>query len=663
MKPIIMDIRDISLSKEVYDKRPRKFFAIFIYGLLFMLLIAFLWSYFGRFDMVIRTHGILRPHAPIAMITNPNSGEVRAVSFYESMRVNRGDILYIIDTFHLESEKGILKDQLELLQFDLISMQLYLESIESGRNLVGSFNEELGTRLEGFFLHIDTIDHDTAIWLDSLQQEYASINNTLERIQFERSMLRILESSIVWREDMFENVPERERSNVVFNTFRNQYSRYIMETMQLKNEHENLQNSLAKQRVLLDSIINDYDMFEYDCDYRNQFLLYVLESRRLLIQKKEMETSLDGYKQIRDSILFGVDLFSIYEVISTYRNMHSMYLLQLQILSEVLRLAEERHQTTQFLFDAGAVPFVEVQSAITELDTAAFAIKEYTSSFMAMIEDEISNYQRRITQIENQIETSHMDAILYVSNQIRNIETQIVRINNQLDVLHTGTMVSISEQLMQLYTAIDELTQLHQQIRLQQNTLFLVYDEIGDTAILRLNEANMALQQINVIEPEITRLKANIDSISVLIEESVVRTPICGIVNVHIDLMDGSFLVGGVHVLSIIPVRYESLIANLFINNHDIGQIEEGMIVRYDIPALPRRDFGDITGEIIRIAPDIIYDSGHFLVESMIEDRVYYDALGNGVELRVGMGFEARIVVGRERIIHFLLDQLNLRFH
>jgi HlyD family secretion protein len=128
-------------------------------------------------------------------------------------------------------------------------------------------------------------------------------------------------------------------------------------------------------------------------------------------------------------------------------------------------------------------------------------------------------------------------------------------------------------------------------------------------------------------------------------------------------LLEGSFLMTGVNVLSIVPFIEEMLTANIFISNNDIALIEEGMAVRYDIPAMPRRDFGEITGNITRISADASTSDGllgYFLVESLLEDRVYYDTRGNGANLRIGMHFDSRITVNRQRILFYLLDQVNL---
>jgi len=89
------------------------------------------------------------------------------------------------------------------------------------------------------------------------------------------------------------------------------------------------------------------------------------------------------------------------------------------------------------------------------------------------------------------------------------------------------------------------------------------------------------------------------------------------------------------------------------------------MDVRYLIAAMPPQDFGEIKGTITRISPDMLVEAGaagYFLVEAQLADRVFYDTRGQGTQLRVGMGFDARVVVDRQSILMFLLEQVNLWF-
>ena len=60
MKPIIVDLKDISDSTEVYDSKPNKFISYTIYIICAILIIALLWMYFFRMDIVVKADSVFR---------------------------------------------------------------------------------------------------------------------------------------------------------------------------------------------------------------------------------------------------------------------------------------------------------------------------------------------------------------------------------------------------------------------------------------------------------------------------------------------------------------------------------------------------------------------------------------------------------------------------
>ena len=88
MKKIIIDMKDISLHKEVYDKNPKIFFVYFIWSVFLMVIIALLWAYFGRMDIVIRAQGVIRPYTETETVINHLSGDIVTVNFVNGMHVN-----------------------------------------------------------------------------------------------------------------------------------------------------------------------------------------------------------------------------------------------------------------------------------------------------------------------------------------------------------------------------------------------------------------------------------------------------------------------------------------------------------------------------------------------------------------------------------------------
>jgi len=588
MKEITVDIGDVTLHKEVYNSRPNKFFAIFIYGLLAMILIAGTWAFFGYIDIVVRATGVIRPGSQTAIVTNAVSGEVREVFFYDGMRVGQGDVLYIIDTFHLENELSVLEERLDTLVHELDSLNLYVASIEAGQNLLGGLNQELSARLDSFLLNLSAMEHDADTQMGILQTELENIEETLSDTHFELSALRALEASIASSRDRFDEF--------VFGT--------NARAIEMRNTYRSL-------------------FFQYMTEMSNFDFLYNNASASLL-----------GLTTLRDSVEQNENLFS--DERNIYQGMFNEHVLHLGQLQERYELATEEVRIHTMLFEIGDISRAELQSRENTLEMIRFEIDSYMSGLL-----------------------------LGMDNEIRDTQNRIISINNQRGVFHLDTIVSVGNQLLQLENASRDLEQRASQNRLRQDSLFLADDGLGDVAIVRLNELNATLSLINTTEQEISRLQANHASTLVQIQESTVRAQISGEVNAGVELVSGVFLMSGVTVLTIIPEREDVLTANIFVSNNDIGSIAEGLAVQFDIPALPRRDFGAIYGYITRISSDVATGDGIqglFIVESELADMMYYDTRGNTSELRVGMAFEARIVTDRQRILFFLLDRVNLLF-
>jgi len=589
MKPIIMDMREITLSKEVYDKEPGKFFTIFIFGILALVLTALAWAYFGHIDIVVRAHGVIRPNAQTVIVINATGGEVREVYFYEGQEVAQGDVLYTVDTFHLENERTLLLGQMNILEFDIATLELFRDSIEAGENLINSFNEEHSIRFDNFMVSLSAIEHGAYNHRAILLEEERGLTEGILYTRFELSALHAFESSISSESDMFSGISAGNSS---------------------------------RRREVLNA-------------FRNQFLQYLLELDMLRLQIENTSTTLEGYQLVRDSVNNQQSAFDGQQgKFAIYRQIYDEFAAQLAQLTQGYNQAYEQHIAYTTLYQAGIATRVEMQAANTRLTNARAQLDEHTAGFL-----------------------------LYADNNIRTAENRLVQLGSQVELLRINNLTSASNQILALENAIAEMDSALAHIDVQQGTVFLVGDQFGDAEMLRLGELNSTLGQISAYQQEMTRLNHSLASVEAQIEDAIVRAPVCGNVMVHTELSGGSFVLGGAQVLSIVPMRGEVLNANIFISNNDIGQIAEGMPVRFDIAALPRRDFGDITGYVTRIATDISSEPGgfgYFLVDTEIEDRVYYSTHGEAVALRVGMAFDARIVVEEQRILFFLLDRLNL---
>ena len=136
MKPIILNMSEMSDSREVYDSKPNRFFAIFIYTILLILVIAIAWSYFGRIDIVVKSEAIIRPNSQISTIINTVAGNLEEVNIADGNQVSEGDILYRINHEDVDTKLNFYEEQKRTIEKSIALLSKYKSSIEQEENLL-----------------------------------------------------------------------------------------------------------------------------------------------------------------------------------------------------------------------------------------------------------------------------------------------------------------------------------------------------------------------------------------------------------------------------------------------------------------------------------------------------------------------------------------------
>lgn len=161
MKPIILDLYEMSDSKEVYESKPNIVLALFIYLVLAIFLVAFIWMYFGKIDIVVKSEGVLRPSGQLTTVTNKYTGTIETVNIEDGQEIEKGDILYVIEHGDLLKQNNYIKNQLADITKELDNLQTYKKSIEDGVNYFNSENEEYYLRYRGFYINNKISEKDT----------------------------------------------------------------------------------------------------------------------------------------------------------------------------------------------------------------------------------------------------------------------------------------------------------------------------------------------------------------------------------------------------------------------------------------------------------------------------------------------------------------------
>lgn len=206
-------------------------------------------------------------------------------------------------------------------------------------------------------------------------------------------------------------------------------------------------------------------------------------------------------------------------------------------------------------------------------------------------------------------------------------------------------------------------------IQRQQTDLSTREKELKETkdSSLKRFQHDKVVEINHLIEEQkrmIDSLEETVQQLIFASEEGEIVAPISGVVNVLRDLNKGDIVQSGESIVSVIPTNESYYTMSLAVPNHEIGKITEGNEVNFHFAAFPKQNFGHLTGEIKSISTDsVIQQDGfsYYTVEASIDNQPLMNRTGEQGEIRVGMAAEAFVVTDTKKIIHYLLEKINLR--
>ena len=96
MKPIIVNMQEMSDSTEVYESRPNPFFIYFIYVLAAFFLLAVVWMSFFKIDILVQSNGMFRGAGAGGWGSSRVSGIITEWHISECGYVAEGGLLFAL---------------------------------------------------------------------------------------------------------------------------------------------------------------------------------------------------------------------------------------------------------------------------------------------------------------------------------------------------------------------------------------------------------------------------------------------------------------------------------------------------------------------------------------------------------------------------------------
>ena len=627
MKGIVIDLKDISDSREVMESKESPKIRWFIYILLAAVIAFVVFSCFFKIDVFSRVNGEIKTQEAASSVTPVNNCKLKQILVSEGQKVKAGDVLFLLDSEYAKSQKDILEEKLDSYSSDLENTKLLKKSIEDNKNLFKNTSEDskFYYRFEqyknGTLLTAQEINN--SVLTDRLSKEdkensLASANNSISEKKAQlaeyNSLLSCIKNNSAYSGKNADVAALYEEYDISYNKSQNLSEQYRIayESMQNAYSEQSPESMItvaqveeAKQNAdIACSAMNEYKA-DYLMDIRSQILL--IENQLITNSEKyELQKALNIYKELKNAVEkgnpFSCEDSSIQEDFNDFSSQYS------ELANDHNeKTAEYQRLYNTFLLQSSSEVITEADiiKAKNAYDSAVIDTEALKNSYTARI-------QTKTTALEEDIKA--------LENTKKSLE---VALKNVKDT-----------------DAYEKLSA----------------DKLKNEAVITVNS------ELDALNDSIASLKSQLAEINETINNAEIRASVNGTATLIGEFSIGDIVQAGSSMCSIIPDDNE-LKAILYIPESEIAKISVGQKTEYIIDAIPYSEYGKVTGEILSVSADSVYNSSsgtkYYIAKASLSSDSLKNKKGNVRELRTGMLLEAKSISGSKRVITWLLEKLN----
>ena len=161
MKKILIDMKDMSDSKEIYESRPNPLATSSIYCILGLLLVALLYSFVGEIEEVTEAFCVIRPNEALSTVASLRSGKIKNIYYTSGQEVKKGELLVDIeDTVERDSILLLNKKEKKLSQESKL-IERFIKGITIGKNPFSKDINKKEYQYYSYWHHVLNYDNQT----------------------------------------------------------------------------------------------------------------------------------------------------------------------------------------------------------------------------------------------------------------------------------------------------------------------------------------------------------------------------------------------------------------------------------------------------------------------------------------------------------------------
>lgn len=286
------------------------------------------------------------------------------------------------------------------------------------------------------------------------------------------------------------------------------------------------------------------------------------------------------------------------------------------------------------------------------------------------------DYEMTLNQYRNQIESYNKQIKELEDSKIEDVKTKEEEINNSGNASeNTETNTAIDKQIETLKNNIKSAeAEIDKYKNSQKATIKSNIDQnkssLSQGTVITNNNTykEQYLTQldanISALEDSIQELKMNLELVNSRLDDTSIKAEYDGVINIINEIKVGDYIQSGTQIASIVPNETSDFIAEIYIENQNIGEISEGEDVILEFASLPQSEYGVIKTKLDNISVDakinpeqgISYYTGRCKLDrtAMENDK------GNVVNIKNGMMIQARIINREVSYFRYFLEMINI---
>lgn len=208
MKPIVIDMKEISDSTEVYESKPGRVLIYTIYIILGVFVTAFLWMTFSKMDIVVKSNGIFRCDTPVYEISSGVTGKVVSCNVRDGQLVKEGDVLFVLDAESLGETIKSYQNELEDINQRLEILNAYEKSLGGDEDALDALSnniyyQEFVNRRDLLFAGIEAESQNIQGETEIYQGNIDAVSTAIQQYEAKKEKLEQAKACVISRMNQF----------------------------------------------------------------------------------------------------------------------------------------------------------------------------------------------------------------------------------------------------------------------------------------------------------------------------------------------------------------------------------------------------------------------------------------------------------------------------